>query len=66
MRDGVHLTGTIQGDAVPQESIPMLIQWYRQGKLPLKKLEKFYQVEEYNEAREGMHSGKVIKPILLW
>lgn len=66
MRDGVHLTGTIQGDANPEKSIPMLIKWYREGKLPLDKLEKFFKVEEFEQARKEMHDGSTIKPVLLW
>ena len=66
MRDGVHLSGTIQGDADPKTSIPMLINWYREGKLPLEKLEKFFKVEDFEKAREEMHSGVTIKPVLLW
>jgi Zn-dependent alcohol dehydrogenase len=66
MRDGVHLTGTIQGDAVGEKSLPMLIGWYRKGNLPLERLEKFYMVEEFEKAREGMHNGSVIKPVLIW
>ena len=66
MRDGVSLTGTIQGDSNPEKSIPMLIKWYREGKLPLEKLEKFYKVEDFEKAREEMHSGVTIKPVLIW
>ena len=66
MRDGVHLTGTIQGNADPKKSIPMLIGWYREGKLPLEKLEKHFKVEEFERAREEMHEGSTIKPVLLW
>lgn len=66
MRDGVHLTGTIQGDATASKSIPMLIKWYREGKLPLEKLEKHFKFEEFEKAREEMHSGNVIKPVLVW
>lgn len=66
MRDGVHLTGTIQGDATASKSIPMLIKWYREGKLPLQKLEKHFKFEDFEKARAEMHSGSVIKPVLLW
>lgn len=66
MSDGVHLTGTIQGDADPTKSIPMLIKWYREGKLPLEKLEKFFAVEDFDQARKEMHDGSTIKPVLLW
>ena len=66
MRDGVHLTGTIQGDADPKKSIPMLISWHREGKLPLEKLEKRFAVEDFKQARKEMHSGETIKPVLIW
>ncbi|KAK3724445.1 hypothetical protein LTR37_001069 [Vermiconidia calcicola] len=66
MRDGVSLTGTVQGDADPVKSIPMLINWHREGKLPLEKLEKMYPVEDFERAREEMHGGGVIKPVLIW
>ena len=62
----MHLTGTIQGDADPKKSIPMLIKWYREGKLPLEKLEKFFKVEDFETAKEEMHEGVTIKPVLLW
>lgn len=57
---------TIQGDANPRKSIPMLIQWYREGKLPLEKLEKHYQVDDFETARNEMHGGGVVKPVLLF
>lgn len=66
MSNGTHLTGTIQGDADPSKSIPMLIKWYREGKLPLEKLEKQFKVEDFQRAREAMHTGEVIKPVLIW
>jgi len=66
MSNGTHLTGTIQGDADPKKSVPMLIKWWREGKLPLEKLEKRYPVEDFDRAREEMHGGGVIKPVLIW
>ena len=66
MRDGVHLTGTIQGDAEPTKSIPMLIRWYREGKFPLEKLEKRFKAKEFEQARVEMEKGVTIKPVLTW
>lgn len=66
MSAGVHLTGTIQGDADPRKSIPMLIKWYREGKLPLEKLEKAYKLEDWELARREMHDGGVVKPVLIF
>lgn len=66
MRDGVSLTGTVQGDADPSKTIPMLINWFRKGQLPLEKLVKFFKVEDFDKARGEMHEGSTIKPVLLW
>ena len=66
MRDGVSLTGTVQGDADPKQSIPMLIRWFREGKLPLEKLEKQFPVAEFEKARQEMGRGEVVKPVLVW
>lgn len=63
---GVHLTGTVQGDSIPAQSIPMLIGWYRDGRLPLEKLEKHFPVDEFEQARRQMNEGIVIKPVLIW
>ena len=66
MRDGVRLIGTIQGDADPRKSIPMLIRWYREGKLPLEKLEKMFKVDDWEAAKEEMQRGVTVKPVLTW
>lgn len=66
MSAGVSLTGTIQGDADPAKSLPMLIQWYRDGKLPLEKFQKRFRVEDFDQAVKEMHEGGVVKPILIW
>jgi Zn-dependent alcohol dehydrogenase len=36
------------------------------GRFPLEKLVKTYPVEEYQTAIDDMHSGKTLKPVLLW
>ena len=37
------LTGVIEGDSVPQEFIPEMVDLYRSGKFLLDKMVKFYQ-----------------------
>ncbi|KAF4955774.1 hypothetical protein FGADI_4346 [Fusarium gaditjirri] len=46
--------------------IPLMLQWYRNGKFPVEKLVSFVPVARFTEAVEGMKSGTMIKPILLW
>ncbi|KAH7239918.1 chaperonin 10-like protein [Fusarium redolens] len=44
MQTGKIIRGTIEGDAIPSEYLPLMIQWYREGKLPIDKLISFYKV----------------------
>jgi aryl-alcohol dehydrogenase len=54
----------IQGDAVPQRFIPMLIALYRAGKFPFNRLVKFYDFSQINRAMADSAQGKTIKPVL--
>ncbi|KAH7176921.1 hypothetical protein EDB81DRAFT_707644, partial [Dactylonectria macrodidyma] len=42
LQTGKTIRGSIEGDATPSKYIPQMIQWYREGKLPIDKLIKFY------------------------
>ncbi|ENH73535.1 Aryl-alcohol dehydrogenase [Fusarium oxysporum f. sp. cubense race 1] len=44
MQTGKVIRGTIEGDAVPAEYLPRMVQWYREGKLPINKLISFYKL----------------------
>ena len=66
MRDGASLIGTIQGDADPDQSIPMLIDWYRTGRLPLEKIEQTFPVDSWKEAVAALHTGATVKAVLVW
>lgn len=59
------ITGVVQGDSIPQEFIPQLIKYYKEGILPFDKLVKYYSFEEINQAVSDMETGKTIKPIIL-
>lgn len=54
----------IEGDAVPQEFIPKLVDLWRLGKFPIEKLIKTYPLDQINQAFEDSASGKTIKPIV--
>lgn len=60
------LTGAIEGDSVPQEFIPEMVDLYRSGKFPIDKIVKFYQSEEINEAIKDSVNGSMIKPIIVF
>jgi aryl-alcohol dehydrogenase len=54
-----------QGDSVPQEFIPKLINMYKGGRFPFDKLIKKYDFQDINEAVEDSEKGKTIKAVLL-
>ncbi|MEK4131113.1 NAD(P)-dependent alcohol dehydrogenase [Solibacillus sp. FSL W8-0474] len=58
------LMGTIMGSVNPHTFIPRLIDWYKQGKLPLEELITFYKLEEINEAVNDLNEGKIVKAVL--
>lgn len=54
----------IQGDAVPQKFIPMLLRLYLKGRFPFDRLIKFYDFKDINRAIRDAKSGKTVKPVL--
>jgi Zn-dependent alcohol dehydrogenase len=63
---GLSLSGSILGDALPQEFVPKMVEWYRNGDFPIDKLVKYYKAEDVLEAVDAMHDGSIVKPVLLW
>ena len=58
------LTGLSEGASNPQAFIPELVGYYKEGRLPVEKLVKFYNFKEIEKAFEDSHTGATIKPIL--
>ncbi|KAF9894533.1 hypothetical protein FE257_006418 [Aspergillus nanangensis] len=66
MVSGKQFMGVVEGDVVPREYVPKLVDWVRDGTLPLAKIVKFYPAEEFEKAIADMQSGETIKPVILW
>lgn len=66
MVNGRKLVGVIEGDRDPAEALPELVQWCKDGVLPVSKMLKNYPVKDYHAAREAMEKGDVIKGVLIW
>ncbi|HVY80687.1 MAG TPA: NAD(P)-dependent alcohol dehydrogenase [Steroidobacteraceae bacterium] len=64
LANGRRLQGILGGDAAPQLFIPMLIEYYEQGRLPFDRLIRFYRFEQIAEAFRDMEHGETIKPVL--
>ena len=65
MSEGKSMVGVIEGDSVPQLFIPKLVQYYKEGKFPIDKLVKFYELKDINQAFEDSHKSITIKPIII-
>jgi len=62
--EGRRTIGIIQGNAVPQQFIPKLIELYRQGRFPFDRLIRYYYFEDINRAMDDARRGVTIKPVL--
>lgn len=62
---GLTVTGIIEGDSIPDEFIPELVDHYRNGRLPLDKLVATFPFAEINSAVKIQHDGGVVKPVLM-
>ncbi|KAB0265571.1 NAD(P)-dependent alcohol dehydrogenase [Microvirga brassicacearum] len=58
------IRGIVEGDSVPDQFIPRLVELYMQGRFPFDKLVRFYSFDEINEAAEDSEKGGTIKPII--
>ena len=62
---GKTIRGVIEGDAVPQDFIPRLLELHARGQLPLEKLIRKYDFNDVNTAVADAASGSTIKPVLV-
>ncbi|MFI0355210.1 NAD(P)-dependent alcohol dehydrogenase [Actinomadura sp. 9N407] len=62
---GRTVKGIIEGDAVPQTFIPVMIDLWRAGRFPFDRLIETYPLDQINEAEADTLAGKTVKPVLL-
>ena len=62
---GRQLRGILGGDANPRTFLPMLIDYWRQGRFPFDRLIETYRFDEIGRAFHDIEEGRVIKPVLL-
>lgn len=62
---GRSLRYILEGDAIPQQFIPRLIQLWQRGRFPFDRLLRTYSLDEVNDAERDCADGTTIKPILL-
>lgn len=61
---GRSLRGIIEGDSVPDEFIPRLVDLYRQGRFPFEKLVTSFDFADIQRAVEASERGDVVKAVL--
>jgi Zn-dependent alcohol dehydrogenase len=66
MISGKKFIGAVEGDVIPQQYVPKMIEWYRQGKFPVDRLVKLFKAEDFAKAIEEMHDGSTVKPVIVW
>jgi aryl-alcohol dehydrogenase len=62
--NGRTVRGILAGDSVADQFIPILIDFYLQGRFPFDRMIRFYPFQEINRAVEDMVKGTVLKPVL--
>jgi aryl-alcohol dehydrogenase len=65
MAQGLTIRGVVEGDSVPDEFIPRLVDLYAEGRFPFDRLIGEYEFSKINEAVAEQAAGLVVKPVLL-
>ena len=63
---GKEYVGCCEGDSLPKEFLPYLMEEQRKGNFPLQEFIAYYDVKDYGKALHDTHTGKVIKAVLKW
>jgi Zn-dependent alcohol dehydrogenase len=62
---GPTVRGIIEGDSVPHNFIPQLVDLYAEGRFPFDRLIRAYPLERIEDAVRASESGEVLKAVLL-
>ena len=64
VQQGRLVRGVVQGDSVPQQFIPKLVDLIMAGKFPIERMITFYDFADIERAARESAAGTVIKPVL--
>ena len=64
LQNGRTVRGVIQGDSVPQEFIPQLVDHIMAGRFAVDRMITYYPLAEINRAAAESAAGKTIKPVI--
>jgi aryl-alcohol dehydrogenase len=60
---GRTVRGIMEGDAVPEQFVPKLIEYHLSGRLPFERLVRRYDARDFAQAIADSQSGAAIKPV---
>ncbi|WP_280303081.1 NAD(P)-dependent alcohol dehydrogenase [Nocardia neocaledoniensis] len=63
---GKTIRGCLEGDSVPAEFIPRLLDLHAAGRFPAERLIGRYRHTEIDAALADQRAGRVVKPVLTW
>jgi aryl-alcohol dehydrogenase len=64
LQQGRVVRGVVQGDSIPADFIPKLVDYIIDGRFPIEKMVKFYDFSDINRAAAESSVGIAIKPVL--
>lgn len=65
MVGGKTIRGIVEGNSIPSEFIPRLVDLFLAGRFPIDQLVRTYKLDDINQAVADAESGKTIKPVIL-
>jgi len=61
---GRVVRGIVEGDSVPDEFLPRLVELWEQGRFPVERLMTFYDFDQIEQAAHDAETGQTIKAVL--
>ncbi|KXX81036.1 Aryl-alcohol dehydrogenase [Madurella mycetomatis] len=63
---GKEYVGCCEGDSLPKEFVPYLIEAHAKGQFPMDQFIEYYDFKDYEKAIEDSKTGRAIKAVLKW
>jgi aryl-alcohol dehydrogenase len=64
MTGGRVVRGIVEGEAVPTQFLPRLVDFWRRGQFPVDRMMTYYDFDQIDQAAHDAETGTVIKPVL--
>ncbi|MFN2628214.1 MAG: NAD(P)-dependent alcohol dehydrogenase [Gaiellaceae bacterium] len=61
---GRVVRGIVEGESVPSQFLPRLVEFWRRGTFPVERMIKYYDFDQIDRAAHDAETGMTIKPVL--